>query len=83
MPLLSIALLRLAGMATLVPATDSVYQLLMLVQGAVPAAVTILVTCSRVYPDIRVLSRMLFWQYVCALVTLPAFLVWFLYMLQL
>jgi predicted permease len=70
-------------MATLVPATDSVYQLLMLIQGAVPAAVSLLVTCSRVYPDIRPLSRILFWQYVASLVTLPAFLVWFLAQLEL
>lgn len=83
MPLINLALLRAAGLARLVPATDSVYQLLMLVQATVPAAVTLLVTCSRIYPDIRPLSSMLFWQYVASLFTLPVFLVWYLYMLDL
>jgi predicted permease len=82
-PLVNIALLRLAGLSRLVPADDAVYQLLMLVEGTVPAAVTLLVVCSRVYPDIRPLSSMLFWQYVASLFTLPAFLVWYLYMLEL
>jgi predicted permease len=82
-PLVNIALLRLAGLSRLVPAEDAVYQLLMLVEGTVPAAVTLLVVCSRVYPDIRPLSSMLFWQYVASLFTLPAFLVWYLYMLEL
>lgn len=82
-PLVNIALLRLAGLSRLVPAEDAVYQLLMLVEGTVPAAVTLLVVCSRVYPDIRPLSSMLFWQYVASLFTLPAFLVWYLYMLDL
>lgn len=83
MPLANVALLRLGGLASLVPASDSVYQLLMLVEATVPAAVTLLVVCSRVYPDIRPLSSMLFWQYVVSLFTLPAFLVWYLYMLEL
>ncbi|KAF6251982.1 auxin efflux carrier [Scenedesmus sp. NREL 46B-D3] len=82
-PLLNVALIRTAGMHTLVPAEDKVYQLLLLVEAAVPAAVTLLVVCGRVYPDIRPLSQMLFWQYVASLVTLPAFLVWFMYMLDL
>lgn len=82
-PLINVALLRVAGLARLVPATDTVYQLLMLVEASVPAAVTLLVVCSRVYPDIRPLSSMLFWQYVASLFTLPAFLVWYLYMLEL
>lgn len=82
-PLVNIALLRLGGLSKLVPQTDKVYQLLMLVEAAVPAAVTLLVVCSRVYPDIRPLSSMLFWQYVASLFTLPAFLVWYLYMLEL
>lgn len=82
-PLINVALLQVAGLARLVPATDEVYQLLMLVEASVPAAVTLLVVCSRVYPDIRPLSSMLFWQYVASLFTLPAFLVWYLYMLEL
>lgn len=81
-PLANIALLRLGGVSTLVPADDTVYQLLMLVEASVPAAVTLLVCCSRVYPDIRPLSSMLFWQYVASLFTLPALLVWYLYMLD-
>lgn len=81
-PLINVVLLRNAGLATLVPASDTVYQLLLLVEGAVPAAVTLLVVCSRVYPDIRPLSKMLFWQYVASLITLPAFLVWFMYLLD-
>lgn len=80
-PLANVALLRRAGLAALVPPGDTVYQLLMLVEGAVPAAVTLLVTCSRVYPDIRPLARILWWQYVASLLTLPAFLVWFLWLL--
>lgn len=82
-PLANVALLRLGGLSKLVPAEDTVYQLLMLIEAAVPAAVTLLVCCSRVYPDIRPLSSILFWQYVASLFTLPAFLVWFLYMLEL
>jgi hypothetical protein len=82
-PLLNVALIRAAGMHSLVPAEDKVYQLLLLVEAAVPAAVTLLVVCGRVYPDIRPLSQMLFWQYVASLLTLPAFLVWFIYMLDL
>jgi predicted permease len=82
-PLINVALIRTAGMHRLVPAEDKVYQLLLLVEAAVPAAVTLLVVCGRVYPDIRPLSQMLFWQYVASLVTLPAFLVWFMYMLDL
>jgi hypothetical protein len=82
-PLMNVALIRTAGMHSLVPAEDKVYQLLLLVEAAVPAAVTLLVVCGRVYPDIRPLSQMLFWQYVASLVTLPAFLVWFMYMLDL
>lgn len=82
-PLINIAFLRDAGLATLVPANDKVYQLLLLVEAAVPAAVTLLVVCGRVYPDIRPLSNILFWQYVASLITLPAFLVWFMYMLEL
>lgn len=82
-PLINIALVHTAGLATLVPASDKVYQLLLLVEAAVPAAVTLLVVCGRVYPDIRPLSKMLFWQYVASLFTLPAFLVWFMYVLDL
>ncbi|WIA30003.1 hypothetical protein OEZ86_000100 [Tetradesmus obliquus] len=82
-PLMNVAIIRTAGMHTLVPPEDKVYQLLLLVEAAVPAAVTLLVVCGRVYPDIRPLSQMLFWQYVASLVTLPAFLVWFMYMLEL
>jgi predicted permease len=82
-PLVNVALIRTAGLHRLVPAEDRVYQLLLLVEAAVPAAVTLLVVCGRVYPDIRPLSQMLFWQYVASLVTLPAFLVWFMYMLDL
>lgn len=82
-PLVNIGLIRRAGISSLVPATDTVYQLLLLVEAAVPAAVTLLVVCGRVYPDIRPLSQMLFWQYVASLLTLPCFLVWFMYMLEL
>lgn len=80
---MNVGLLRTAGLSRLVPETDSVYQLLMLVEASVPAAVTLLVVCSRVYPDIRPLSSMLFWQYVASLFTLPVFLVWYLNMLEL
>eukprot|EP00878_Enallax_costatus_P013997 GHUV01014637.1.p1 GENE.GHUV01014637.1~~GHUV01014637.1.p1 ORF type:complete len:177 (+),score=53.68 GHUV01014637.1:333-863(+) len=82
-PMVNIALLHNAGLARLAPSADKVYQLLLLVEAAVPAAVTLLVVCGRVYPDIRPLSKMLFWQYVASLLTLPAFLVWFMYMLDL
>ncbi|KAF8069618.1 PILS2 [Scenedesmus sp. PABB004] len=73
-PLLNVAVVRAAGLHRLVPGDDTVYQLLLLVESAVPAAVTLLVVCGRVYPDIRPLSRILFWQYVASLITLPAFL---------
>jgi predicted permease len=82
-PLINVVLLRTAGFSTLAPTGDSVYQFLMLVQGAVPGAVALLIVCSRVYPDVRPLSQMLFWQYVLSLFTLPAFMVWFLSMLGL
>lgn len=82
MPLINVALVRNAGLGTLVPSSDKVYQLLLLVEGAVPAAVTLLVVCARVYPDISALSKMLFWQYVVSLFTLPVFLVWFMQMLD-
>ena len=82
-PLVNIAIVRLGGFGRLVPADDTVYQLLLLVESAVPAAVTLLVVCGRVYPDSSPLSSILFWQYCASLVTLPAFLVWFLDMLQL
>eukprot|EP00879_Flechtneria_rotunda_P013013 GHRR01013588.1.p1 GENE.GHRR01013588.1~~GHRR01013588.1.p1 ORF type:complete len:380 (+),score=161.84 GHRR01013588.1:68-1141(+) len=82
-PLINIALLHHAGIARLAPEGDKVYQLLLLVQAAVPAAVTLLVVCSRCYPDVRPLSRILFWQYVASLFTLPPFLIWYMQMLQL
>lgn len=83
LPLVNLALLQAAGLARLVHSTDSVYQLLMMVPATVPAAVTLLVTCGRVYQDIRPLSSILFWQYVASLFTLPVFLVWYLHILRL
>jgi predicted permease len=55
-----------------------VYKLVVLLEAAVPGAVTLLVVCMRVYPDIAPLSQMLFWQYVASAVTLPLMLIWFL-----
>lgn len=82
-PLINMAIVRNAGFGRLAPEGDTVYQLLLLVESAVPAAVTLLVVCGRVYPDSSPLSGILFWQYCASLVTLPAFLVWFLDMLGL
>jgi len=82
-PLINVGLLLPGGLSKLAPAGDTVYHLLLLVEACVPAAVTLLVVCGRIYPDIRPLSKMLFWQYVASLITLPAFLIWFMSILQL
>lgn len=77
MPLVNVALLQQHVMGWLLPPGDPVYRLVLLLEGAVPGAVTLLVVCMRVYPDIAPLSKILFWQYVAAVITLPCMLVWF------
>ena len=37
-----------------------------------------MVVCSRIYPDVRPLSKLLAWQYAASMVTMPVLLVWFL-----
>jgi predicted permease len=71
------------GLRALAPPGDDVYALLLLVEAAVPAAVTLLVACGRVYPDTRPLGRMLLWQYLASLVTLPGWLLLFMHLLRL
>ena len=43
-----------------------------------PASVTLMVVCSRIYPDVRPLSKLLAWQYAASMVTMPAMIVYFL-----
>jgi predicted permease len=76
-PLVNVALLQQHVMGWLLPPGDPVYRFVLLLEGAVPGAVTLLVVCMRVYPDIAPLSKILFWQYVAAVITLPCMLVWF------
>lgn len=77
-PVITVLLTSPSALGFLLPASDPVFRLVILIESAVPGATSLVVIGMSAVKDVVPFSKIIFWQHIIALGTLAGFSVWFL-----